>query len=544
MTFVAGCAGEVTKTSDNVPIAKKAAVAYPDWPLHMIVADKYGKVESKSFPENYECMRVDPSDGPQPDRNFYDCHIENVLSHLAAAARLKLQEKKKLKLLIFIHGGLNGLKSSAERVRLHTGQILRDGYYPIYLNWNTSGFSSYGDQVLNVRQGERIDSYPNDEHRHKRRAIRALETAIGTPLYFIGDVLEGFVRAPASWLNQGTQLLETGFLALRSPDQTYGGSRWPDVRDSNNVISLYEDKKPPLNVTSRALFTATAPVKLLTVPFVDSLGKTAWDNMLRRSRAVIRTHSDLAQDCFDRSLPNGPGHACSPKGSGAFALFMSDLDSFLDKRPLARSGKTLRESVEKSLIGHSMGAIVANDLLREFDIHFDNIVYMAGAATIRHSYNTLISYLCMTRHSRSRFYNLSLHPAADAREITFGGVAPSGSLLEWIDGMYEETDSPLDRTIGKWLNVSRSKHIFSPSLQSRMIFKVFGTPDQGPWKHGDFNDEIKIASPANPSESETIYNYWMPRYWGDRALFAKPESADRAAAFDTASCLGYGTDRE
>jgi hypothetical protein len=93
-----------------------------------------------------------------------------------------------------------------------------------------------------------------------------------------------------------------------------------------------------------------------------------------------------------------------------------------------------------------------------------------------------------------------LHPLAEAREMTAGGALPSGSLLEWIDDMYEGPKTMLDRTFGKWRNIRRAKHVFSSNEQEKMIFKVFGIREGVPTKHGQFNDTEKY--------------YWLPEFWG------------------------------
>ena len=52
-----------------------------------------------------------------------------------------------------------------------------------------------------------------------------------------------------------------------------------------------------------------------------------------------------------------------------------------------------------------------------------------------------------------RFYDLTLHQEWDAREIEVEGAAPMGSLLEWIDDIFETPVTPIDRTLGKWLSL-------------------------------------------------------------------------------------------
>jgi hypothetical protein len=48
-----------------------------------------------------------------------------------------------------------------------------------------------------------------------------------------------------------------------------------------------------------------------------------------------------------------------------------------------------------------------------------------------------VGVLRTSRCGDLRFYNLSLHPEAEARDLEVSGAAPIGSLLEWIDDIFE-----------------------------------------------------------------------------------------------------------
>ena len=66
-----------------------------------------------------------------------------------------------------------------------------------------------------------------------------------------------------------------------------------------------------------------------------------------------------------------------------------------------------------------------------------------------------------------------LHPMNDAREQAFYNLVPSGSLLHWVDSMYEHPKTMPDRTFGQWINVRRTKHLFPEEAQKWMLFRVF-----------------------------------------------------------------------
>jgi hypothetical protein len=94
-----------------------------------------------------------------------------------------------------------------------------------------------------------------------------------------------------------------------------------------------------------------------------------------------------------------------------------------------------------------------------------------------------------------------LQPNAESVETSAKGFAPAGSLLEWIDNMYQNPKTQLDRTMGKWRNVWRGSRIFPREALEKMIFKVSSYRFGSPTKHGDFN----LAR----------MHFWLPRFWGE-----------------------------
>ena len=61
-----------------------------------------------------------------------------------------------------------------------------------------------------------------------------------------------------------------------------------------------------------------------------------------------------------------------------------------------------------------MGAIVVNQLVQAFpDLNYESIVYLSGAATVRDTKAALEPVL-RQHGGRTTFYNLMLHPAAEA----------------------------------------------------------------------------------------------------------------------------------
>jgi pimeloyl-ACP methyl ester carboxylesterase len=229
------------------------------------------------------------------------------------------------------------------------------------------------------------------------------------------------------------------------------------------------------------------PPKGLGLAVIDGLGSSAWFSMHRRASVMMRT-----ADQFDR---NGKRVDDYRAPNGALALFLDTLAGFTRRNPGYRI----------SLVGHSMGAIVATEILRRNDsLPVDNVVFMASAATSREVESTVIPF--MERNRRVQFYNLTLHPLADKRESHFFRIPPYGSLLEWIDSYFGHTETQLDLSSGKYDNLVRTALIYPADIRGRIHIKAFGynsgkgcgTHDM-PFEHGQFND---------PSVA-----YWRTSFW-------------------------------
>jgi hypothetical protein len=153
-----------------------------------------------------------------------------------------------------------------------------------------------------------------------------------------------------------------------------------------------------------------------------------------------------------------------------------------------------------------MGSIVINELVQEFpDLNYRDLVFLSGAASIRDTRSAL-SPLLSSRHGKTRFYNLMLHPMNEEREIHYKGAVPSGSLLVWIDEMLQQPDTVLDRTVGQWANMQFGRRAFPAEARQWMQLKVFDwTPQKTDGsvlvvtEHGDYN--------------EPGVNFWERSFW-------------------------------
>jgi hypothetical protein len=562
------------------------------WGKHVIAANEMGafnhniyKREFFSAEDAYTCERSSKEEkkltkySPE-DRKFEDCLINVILDHLkkqiAAYPHLEkdpnpeslfdpscAKNSKQFTLMLFIHGGLNSTDGTLDRARYDTQKIINDCIFPIFLNWEAGFFTSYVDQILNVREGKRIDTPEIDNQLETDEKYRILERGkkLQFPLYIFSDLAEALARAPTVWVSQGLNLLgqngeliglpTSPHLSLRSCESTYLSKLdekdcknepvpWSKINSKNNVY-IEGEAKLKTNFAGAIIPTVLAPLKILTTPFVDSIGETTWNNLKRTNFASFALDKDYLEErnYYRLGEPNNniverhdpvcssnnekPGH----EPSGIFAKFAHELQTVLCEDSTSFSRIKTHEQIKLNLVAHSMGSILANELVDAFDLDYDNIVYLASASSIRHFHTTVTPYIqrriaqAATKQNISdeeatpsiRFYNLMLHPKREAREATVYGAAPAGSLLVWIDSMFEESDSLFDRTLGQWDNVRQAKWLIPKGPQQQMFFKVFGETERVPDSHGAFTDLFCA------SDMKTNYAYWNELSWGHSELW-------------------------
>jgi pimeloyl-ACP methyl ester carboxylesterase len=242
-----------------------------------------------------------------------------------------------------------------------------------------------------------------------------------------------------------------------------------------------------------------------------------------------------------------------PRGLGVFAMFFETLLQFqkndqdrenwqdeltafwycnsANPKPLAAARTELKDRdraiaaafkpADIVLIGHSMGGIVINGLLERFpDLHVSDIVVMASAASARETRRVLDRYyedkavqrrtverqlaLCgkacvglrdLLPQPDPRFYSLMLHPMNDIEEENYFATVPLGSLLMWVDDLYEVPKTPEDKTFGFWPTARAMRRMFGQATQQHMVFRIFDRRDDEqhtvPVMHTHFNDTDK-----------------------------------------------------
>jgi len=437
--------------------------------------------------QSLKCLAGDTK-GKQLDANIKVIvkHLDNTISEVKA-----LTPEKKVEVFLFIHGGMvNKHKSAAEAEAVleairSENEASRDKYiYPLFINWESGMMASYGDHLFKIRQGE----------------VAPVYGFFSWPFYFAADLGRAITRLPITFGYQGYRLFEPAAFPDKVTVAYFNRMFYPaDKAHTGHGISLGEMKLTPTDKgVDKLTYLFPGSVKLISTPLLDFIGKSAWENMLRRTKTVFNSPNDYKLNkkeleiCEARLISN-PGEECdafnrSP-GGGAYKLMRALGDYKLDP-------KSKLEGVEFTLIGHSMGSIVATELLKRFgngkdSIIFNNIVYMAAAATTKDFQESVIPYL--KRHEQTNFYNLTLHPRAEENEKLYD-LVPRGSLLVWIDDFASDPATIADMTFGKWVNAVRALPFVPDNVRNRITLKGFGVNDQSanngrkPEEHSHFND--------------------------------------------------------
>ena len=443
---------------------------------------------------------INPSDHSP---GSYEAYLKALFEDLVKNAPTRNNKKQ---ILIFAHGGLNTQVGTVERAHELMQAIPREAYYPIFINWQSSLFSSYFDHLLYIRQGESWDGWG------------LLTTPVFVPVYFGADVARAIARAPLVWY----------FLAqnwAKSAGSTEGIAEAEKIakeleeehgkNPSGNMLKMAHDPEDRRETWDAALAHTTSaltiPTKLIGSMFIDAFGKSAWDIMLRRTHMLYHTEREFFESqkvAVDEGKDEFATSRIRP--DGALSVFLRQLQDMVN-----RNGGT--DAWDITLVGHSMGTIVLNQMIREFGLKtaatpdgksstagvalpFNRIVYMAGATTVRDYQDSLFPYL--RENQNARVYHLTLHPKAEVRGrfdpgVPYLDLPPRGSLLVWVDDFLSTPETPLDRTVGRFENLMSAVHNTPDELRGRVHIKSFGVGGnvRAPQKHGDFTAHLKFWKP-------------------------------------------------
>jgi len=452
---------------------------------HVVMFDEYSRLLDPTG--NTECTNTSPRlcEGKHLSSSDYlpldAAQEERYMDELLADVRNAKEKGKKL--LIFVHGGLNTQTGSVKRVKKLTPRILDAGYYPIFINWRSSWAFSYFNHLFLVRQGEEM-------------------TALGpvsSPVVLVYDAGRAVLRAPLVWSSQiygWTESLPGSGLSddLNPREAQLMDAQTRDLAKAIRIMPGVDKRSDSETASSGVSWFVLGPIRMLTAPLIDGFGTSAWDNMLRQTQLLIHTMKEY--------------RGARPTEVGGLARVMNQI------KDQVKALKERSRDWEIMLVGHSMGTIVLNDLLRDIpDFPADTIVYMAAACSVRDFEQSVLPYL-RRPDNQTKFYNLSLQRRAEEGERNYMDFVIRGSLLTWIDEFFANPMTPTDRTLGRYVNFLRTEQIFSPeNLRGRVYQKEFNYGDSvsktDPQKHGDFDRcpfwEKDFYSLVPPSQDPKLF---------------------------------------
>ena len=510
-----------------------------------------------------------PGDAEPGDllRHRFRCVIGNALAQYRRwtdGPEPRLAPGSVLKLLVYFNGGLNDPAAAIGTAADTYLQAEREEIYPIYMVWPTGAWGTYREDVVHVRAG-RWSEWDDPW------------TLAGTPLRPVSDLARGIAATPAAWGTSFHEFWNTGFglgadAYRMAPDGALLVRKGETVDAERQLYFSYGDEEGAGAVAADrvnrdirpggwarraggyAYYGVTAPVRTLSTPFMVGLGEAGWRNMVRRTRTSVRSLSEFPPELAPATTePLAPGcggrdpdalQRCFPRGAGGFARFFQWLESCTtglpvapgaDPCPLEPMAETDRASLRNmrlTLIGHSMGAIVVNEILQAFpNLPYEALVYMAGAATVRDTARAVTPVLQGNRGC-TKFFGLMLHPMNESREPTGGGLLVSGSLLTYVDEFLETPKTLPDRTVGRWHNLRTARHLFPETVRPWMLLRVYdreaatsidpatGTVvrEHNPTTHGAFND---LNMP-----------FWNESFWKPNEVqFRRPATDDCEGLF-------------
>jgi hypothetical protein len=307
-----------------------------------------------------------------------------------------------------VHGGLNGYREAFDRMTQLLLPSNGEGggpallehtmYYPIFINWNAALGDSISDDLFFIRFGRRMP-------------MAGFPTA---PFVLLSRVAASVFGAPIAWSGTVRNYWD-GFDGPPAEDDHFLG----DTLDSATWLIP----------------------RLVTTPVIESFGAPAFQIMKRRAQLATANRlldSTRATEGAARTLMKRIGARIDKEGDIAVWRFQD------------AAGVAAAVPIEITLVGHSMGAILLNRLLAAIHpVPIHQIVYLAPAAGIDEFEGFLLPYL--VHHQRTRFAWFSLSRRDEARESYY--VAPRGTLLAWIDGLFERGWTVGQMTQGRATNV-------------------------------------------------------------------------------------------
>lgn len=451
---------KTVKNLDQDQISTKAPEdLIHDARLHMIAVNRRGQP-------------IDPVDDGILSKEAYEAQVAKI-----AEAVKRTRPRKGI--AIYVHGGMNTLQGAVARSVILTPSLQNEGYYPIFVNWQSDPISAYGDHLFWMRNGRLLP---------QEKKVEALLTM---PLVLFADVMRGVGRVPYDIYGLAADSLKTNRNYDHYRDQQFSRLNLPE----NNSEMLGFDLTDTQMLGRATIYGATLPAKVVTAPLVSAIGPGAWGAMNRNARSLMLV------DPVD-----------GKQQKGAFSILLDALGNSVPKTPI-------------DVFGHSMGAIVLNEAIAMHPrLNYRDIVYMAPACSLHSVQSTVLPYL--DQNKKAKFYILTLHPHGEAGEVpghmVAGQIIHRGSLLVWIDEIFQPTRSFTDRTLGQIDNLTDASGVIDIKLKDRVFVRTFGfgafsnkprSPELGPQQHGQF--------------SNYQCEFWKPGFYKPHGTFIPLRAANR-----------------
>jgi hypothetical protein len=377
-------------------------------------------------------------------------------------------------ILLFVHGGNNVIAGAIEKTEKLIDPICRDGYYPVFICWNSELANTWWEQARFVRNG--VDLRGN-------KASRTFGE-LTFPIYLATDLATAVVRAPRTlvdnlysvgkglpfgkWVDETyptVQAAEYRYSVLRERMSTVPASNqhelasWyveqpHDVELRERMIGKYDpsaqsaltpqgegdrtlaecirraqaqsDRLSQVERDRQVKFCIAAhegwdkwrvahpdalalpllvsegktedsaldevgriigyPLglwgKLLIAGALEGAGESMWNMMTRRTRTMFFNSNSFQPgyrahyDEYEREFWDS-----NTTGIGGFAVFLRQLEKE-------------RTALCVTAVGHSLGAMVMNEAVRQFPkVNYDRFIYMAAACSIRDFNDSIVPYL-------------------------------------------------------------------------------------------------------------------------------------------------------
>lgn len=456
---------------------------------HLIGSDIHGAYEP--YPRGASGLRYNPpwrTEGklsPEERRenqalfNAYRAQLDAIRDDLLQLVDLQKRQatRQPVRILLFLHGGLNHPDNSWGRLQRHLADACSDNYYPLFVSWRSGAGVSLQDRYYNVRQG------------YTRRGPLAWPRGL---VYLASDLLTGAAKFPETTWNGAANALPVMQGGWHDRDR----SDYDDYRPSRLLWENGENFSMTRRAWIQTRKVVPGTLRLATTPLTQALGSQAWNMMVRRTENLMHMEADLRYPELER--PNAGATAgagavredldgycigCdTPAGNGVLALLGARLVQ------IVAEGQQQGVEVEIMLVGHSMGAILANRMVHDYpELPYRTILHMASADSLRSLLDKTVPWLRANAQWQPEFYNLVLHPSHEETEAFAQAAAPTGSLLVWLDEMFAAPNHILDRRAGRWDNIKHLLAYFEKHGIENARVKVFPLNVAGlPRKHGDF----------------------------------------------------------